>query len=424
MTAIGSKKPPLSRKSIAGQILFVVALLLVARILWTRNQPERLTKVAQINFNYKIVGDNIYGLGSVEPAIRTQSVHGSRSRTLVPNDPNYPFYSQSTDSELTIVEGTMYYVVKARSIPSSESNAYQGSPSYLLPPNGLPNPPIARQKRAQRTQYPPSADEIKIRQIPLQGGTPHDVATFHTDNLCLVGSHVFWIRPEAEETEQVSYQGRKWWEATAHSDLMLTSLTEGTTRCIHHGIYRHTFLKLQPTGISWIDLAPYPTQLTLFYTNASDGIVHALGPLKNQSPNPSAMDLLELGGRLYWSTNQGLMSSTLDGTDIREILKPSEKHMVPLQAPFLYRNSLYFYMQEESRSPKDQPPTYLCRLHPDQSDPLEIVRKLPALTTYTPSDGYLYFDRKEQHGSLWATLTNDDANETTEYVLCRIPMQP
>lgn len=81
-------------------------------------------------------------------------------------------------------------------------------------------------------------------------------------------------------------------------------------------------------------------------------------------------------------------------------------------------------LDEQPLSEKDHFQSLLCRLNPDRSDPIEIVRKLPSGAVSSQfGGGYLYFVLNEKHRSLWATMTDDDTAEgDSTLTLCRVPL--
>jgi hypothetical protein len=462
MSAIGSPKPSISRKSMAGQVLFALALLIIARLLWTRTQPEHLTIIGIDKI--KISADHIYMFGHVSPivqersdnSISVQSIHDPARRTLVRNDPRYKFCQQDTAD---IVDGNLYYAIE----PFSNSvfqRPQLGPPFYLS--SFLLQSKTAGQKRTEFTQPPLPTREVRFRQMSLRGGEPREVAILQVEEFRLIGSRVFWIRPAVEESEAVIWEDpfgeqkswletsadmarllgvalpeplgiqKPWLETTAHSDLMLTSLTDGTTRCIRHGISRYTVLSAGngESGVTWEELAPYPEATKVYYARASDGIVRSL----NFAKGPMLTLLPEFGNRLYWTiTEYGagveqyphevLMSSNRDGTDVRQVLTQIEKHPIWKLEFYPYRGVLYCLLEKPLLTANNHVPPILCRLHPDQPDPLEIVRRLPAHTSaFQFAEGHLYFVLQERHRGPWATLTNDDVSDSWTSTLCRLPL--
>ncbi|MCW3099927.1 MAG: hypothetical protein JWL77_5545 [Chthonomonadaceae bacterium] len=437
MPAIGSPKPTTSRKSIAGQVLFALALLMIARLLWVRTQPERLIGI--FAGGYKISGDHLYTFSADNSRIEVESIHEPGFRTLVSKDIDGPFFGPYQHGVLSIEDGNLYYGVVPRLQPPSPRTFMPQQPKssrgrFLLPPEDLPGTQIAGQTRTRRAQYSGPKEEVRFRQVALQGGAPRETAILQGTSFCLLGSHVFWVRPGVEEAVVVRQGRTSWLETTARSDLMITSLTDGATRCIRHGIYGYTLLTPRQSGITWLEASPFPWPPTLVYAGASDGSVHALGPAGDRTAEENIRELLEFRGRLYWTAATAtprrfrggslvLMSSRLDGTDMQEVLKPSDNHFVPVFGPYLYRNALYCCLHPTPRRPGDRTHSFLCRLHPNQSDPIEILRKLPFRVNYSQLDGgYLYLDMVERQGSLWASLTNDGAGETYTNTLFRVPL--
>jgi len=443
MTTAKSSKSLTSRRSLVWQSLFVVGMLIAARLVWIRTQLEPL--VARPLDNSRISGDHIYALCSLTPprwiampsgqvvpddseyGLQAQSIYEPKWRTLVPQDIHFPFCPPYT---LGIAAGNLYYAVKPRSasLPQDTSGAQGG---FLLTPQSPPVAPIPGNPRFRVQQtYPPVAEEVRFRQVSMQGGTPREVVTLHSDNYCLIDSHVFWIRPEKEEARMIKRDTNYRWETTAQSDLMLTSLTNGETRCIRHGVNRYTPLVARNTGVTWTELSPYPRHATLFYADTSDGVVHSLSFTGDQN----LQSVFKFGNRLYWTRlisapqqynvlHLALMRSNLDGTDVREVITSSDHGLGIGGSLSMYRNTLYCYLTESHVNSPDRSQALLCRLHPDQSNPIEVLRKLPARTNFVRFDeGYCYVLLSERHRTLWANLTDDDVGQTFTYRLARVPL--
>jgi hypothetical protein len=455
MPATKSPKPSVTRKIGAGQILLAVTLLLVvltliAGVLWKHTQPERLTTLLQSS--YTISGEHLYTLAFV-PSLRVQSLHEPKMRTLLQEDPSYPFCQPS---RLSIEDGNLYYAVEPHSGGNTGQPNAVAAPGHFLgtflrKPGSLPTTKIAGQTRTHIARNSLPARTVLFRQLSLQAGALRDVTTLRLnqsggqmrqivsgmqggalsedprlrdEGFCLIGSHVFWIRPAVEESEAVIRKdvfGRQnsWLETTAHSDLMLTALTDGKTRCIRHGIAGTTTLSEAGAGITWTEFAPYPRKPTVCYARASDGIVHSLAP----ATRPILTLFPEFKGRLYWTVRESgpgngevLMSSKQDGSDSREVLTQVKGRPLSRVSLYPYRGVLYCFLGEQT-----QP--LLCRLHPDQSNPVEIVRKLPTNAGFAQFDGdYLYFVLSEHFHNFLADVTNNAVSDGYAPTLYRLPL--
>jgi len=432
VNVVESPKPNRSRKRVVWQALFVVALLSITYLLWLRSQPERITAISSSTFReepYKVSGGNlftfVYGSPYINnnPGIQVQSLRDHSTRMLVLVDPQHQFYRHLLGSGASttitpclwsVVGEELYYAVEARSkngfSPNQMPTPYspRSLNTFLMPTNHPAAEEIADQTRIVVPQAPLPVQDVQFRRISLQGEASKEVVALRGESFILIGSQVFWIRPAVEETAQVT-QGRDlrtqraWLETTAHSDLMLTSLADGTTRCIRHGIPRDAGLTRVETGVTWGEVLPYPERSTRFYARASDGSVHALKFLTGRYMRL----LLEFEGRFYWtdirkneadesqfpSNREVLMSSNLDGGDQREILNQVDKRSLEKIALSLYHGTLYCRFNELPAQDTDPPRGLLCRLSPEKTDPIEIVRKMPAGTdtTFLCEEGYLYF---------------------------------
>ena len=309
----------------------------------------------------------------------------------------------------------------------STSDQFLGT--FLRPQNSPPGT-NAEQKRLDSGPTYLGVRDVRFRQISLHGGTPRDAATFRTARVSLLGNQVFWVRPGPEERSATirmqEDRNRPYWrEVTAHSDLMLTSLTNGVTRCIRHGIPYNTNLHAGEVGVAWIEAAPFPEPPTLFYARVSDGSVRSLGaPAKeNEFTNWASKHFAEFGNRLYWlSVSQNgndpsvLVSANLNGKDIRNVCTQRDSHPMDVRSLHGYKGNLYCCIVEPpvmspGVAPRNQ---YLCRVHPARADPLEIVYQLPKGFAFDQLDGgYLYLIRSELKRSLWATITDDPGGALT-----------
>ena len=464
MTALKSHRPPVSRKSMAGQALFVVVMLLIMRFLWVRNQPERLT-TPPISEAWKISGDYRYALAYrdpdtvSEPSIQAQPLHDLAVRTLAAEDNRYSFYLRDWQDRFSvgrfsIANGKLYYAMEPRPLKSIalEARPMQRTDSgggavvvmrslgtFRAEAKSPPDTGARGKKSAASTATSLSTPQVRLRQLAIQGGTPQDVASLPGKELCFIGDHVFWIRPSPDNTSerivgQGPQKGTYWNEEICHSDLMLTSLKDGTNRCLHSGLSSRSYLIAGQSGVSWDEPAAFPDKPTIFYARVSVGSVRSLGGLTENGFNFDGRSLVEFGNRLYWlallSTRRSdqhrkLMSANLDGADMREI--SAQKDQSPLDCLMLhvYRGSLYGCFAETFKRADGAVVRhdYLCRIHPERSDPIQIVYKLPEKSFVRAFDsGYLYFDRPESKGSLWATLTADGAAMDTTTSFYRIPL--
>jgi hypothetical protein len=462
VTTPESGRMSVSRKSMAVQALFVVFMLLIMRFLWVRNQPERLTVrfIGNAFWGLKISGEDIYAVESKEPnrydlnALHVRSIYGGAGHVISTVDaPDYI----SQECGFSVAEGKVTYAVErprqivpvragTSRVVTAPQEQGQDFGIFLLQPGKPSRRGVGREKRQPALLSFQEAKDLRFRQVSAQGGTPQEVAVMRLTRVCLVGNHVFWIRPKPEESvevfqEQSARRWIQWTEVTAHSDLMLTSLGDGTTRCIRKGVPSGTDIIAGESGVAWQEPAPFPEPPQLFYARIADGSVRPLGTAVQVVQTHGVTDLpsprdpqrvVEAGNRLYWTTiiaeprgiyHYKLMSARMDGTDPREILVRQDQ--LPIDRLYLhaYRDSVYCFV-EASTLVNDTPVSkkYLCRLHPERTDPVEILYKLPG--NYFPvqfDGGYLYMDLQEHTQSFWALLTGEDASVSTS-TLCRISL--
>jgi hypothetical protein len=443
MSATASRKSPASRKSLTAQVVFVVVLLVVGRVLWTRDQPERLRHTQPGDF--VIVADTMVTLRlsvTGEPTVVTQSIYGGETRSLTKDDAQHRFYENYTSmpNRSGVVEDKLYYGVETlaqQSANASVGGAISANPvrflgSFLLRSEPGTLAASGEPQRAVTADRPPH--EVRFREVAIRAGTSRDVVTLRGESLRLVGDHVFWIRPAPEETRWIT-RGKAPQtqeirvERTAHSDLMLTSLADGVARCIRHGISREVTLNQGNAGVTWQEERPYPGKPVLFYARSADGSVRSL-PDRAGSLAISLV-YVEYGDRLYRSPSlhasgdRMLQHSKLDGSDLKELRVPGEGKS--LRSLTVYRGALYGVLTEapaNNGNPfKVKASQYLCRVYPERADPVEILHKLPGpIANYGFAGDYFYFVLTEKRRSLWASLTADEMGTEITDTLCRFTL--
>jgi hypothetical protein len=414
--------------------LFIVAGLLAVSFLARRGQPEYLK--GHISKTCTISGNEIYDVDSsnAPTSVNATSFRDEKARLVVQEEikPYWPVPLYAP-SPFSLIEGTLYYAVQARLQPVQPvvlrdtkvvvvAEPSQGT--YLLRAQDSSPQTAGRWKREVWPVTPLPQTDVRFQAMPAQGGKSRLAARLRGENFRMVGSHVFWIRPAYEQAVRViPYPNARkpgyWTEVSAHSDLMLTSLIDGASRCIRHGVPRSTSLMGGKAGVTWTEPAPYPGEPTLFYARAADGSVRSLG---TRSGTTEQQPCLEAAGRLYWTAGlsdagraginaRALMSASLDGSDRRELVAQVENHYVAGLSLHCYSGDLYCCLLELPAANEDDSRRRLClcRLNPDSADPVEILRRLPAMSgDYLFQEGYLYLGLvNEINGSgLGASIKN------------------
>jgi hypothetical protein len=221
--------------------------------------------------------------------------------------------------------------------------------------------------------------------------------------------------------EQSGQKQEQWLEKSAHSDLMLTSLADGATRCIRHGISTDTTMVEGNAGVCWFEPAVFPHQPTIFYARAYDGAVYAQGTLDGHR---TLNHYVEFKNRLYWvnpfTVTSAPMSSNLDGTDLREVRDPGNNYVLSSQICTIYQGNLYFEVFEGSENDKNRSLAFpkLCRFHPERTDPIEILRSVPLGGSYQFDGKYIYFI--QGHHNVWSVLTHYNNAASSPPTLCRV----
>lgn len=448
------KKPVVNRKSVLWQTLFVIAMLLVMRYLWTHSRPEPLGITDIPSENALIVGDDLYGVTgrgsrSGGMAVEVTSVSSGQKREIAAESADILF---SSLPQLSIAGGNLYYAVYPRpkntsfmgGVPAGGSGRVQKFlGTFLRSPQKAPDTVMRRLPVPTKGVFSSAGQEIRIRQASLQGGAPRDVMTLHCGTTCLLRSHLFWIRLGADESFNVTLLHQKgtvtyWTEVTPHCDVMETSLTDGTTRCIRSGVPLDTHLHLEEEGVSWQEPALYPNPPALCYAR-EDGSVRSLGALEKGMDRyrPSNEKwIAESGDRIYWQDvfsiapemNAGytykLMSARLDGTDRKEICSQWRGRPIEFLMLHSYQGALYACVGGAPEMVQGKPARtmMICRVHPERTDPLEVVRTVPEGFGARMFNGnMLYLSHQYKHRSFWANLTNDDAGVVYKSALYRIP---
>jgi hypothetical protein len=348
-----------------------------------------------------------------------------------------------------IENGELYYVVQPRRQRFNRGDSGPGGGvatgvgvsflgRYLAPRQPLTTVGTSSAQREVLPEAPLPVRETRIRAISLHGGLPMDRVTLRGERFCLVGSHLFWIRPGPEQTVHVTRGGISWNEVTAHSDLMLTSLAENTTRCIRSGFPRQAAFVPGEAGVTWEEPARFPEKPGLFYASISDGSVRSLGNCaEDQTPEP----VVEYEGRLYWTVSRYgtppggdfdcshsvVMSADRSGGDVRTLLTRVGRHVAAAMSLHAYRGGLYCRFTETAAAASDRfkDRLRLARLFPERSDPVEIFHSLPnGIVSYQFDGGYLYFVTREEKRSFWSALTASDECADCTYTLCRLPLAP
>jgi len=193
----------------------------------------------------------------------------------------------------------------------------------------------------------------------------------------------------------------------------------------------------------WIQIRAYPDRrVDLCYWRELDKTVHTIADF---STNLWHSRPVEYEGRMYWfdyetpdSGSDGekwnvdrLMSANLDGSDRRIV-----SSLIPIRRTAqswgfdtfsgatikIYHGSMYCIFQPTTAKLSSQyEGAYLCRIHPERAEPVDILYALPNGASQIRFDeGYLYFALAESTRSAWARLTSDAANVESAYTLCRV----
>ncbi|HZT40608.1 MAG TPA: hypothetical protein VFA07_00395 [Chthonomonadaceae bacterium] len=279
----------------------------------------------------------------------------------------------------------------------------------------------------------------RFRSVPVQGGAPRDLTARIEGSACLAGGYAYWIQKRPDGMVQIASGGVTWEEMTGHSDLMATTLADGSLHKLSTVLPMNSVLLAGPNGVFWTEPRPFPhSGQDLYYYRAGDAKLYTILDYRGDPFGPPT----EFKDRLYWfATNKPphwpnldwsadrLVSARLDGSDLREVFLPAARMRFPvlwrLRSSFLqvYRGHLYglFRDQPSGVSPVLGNPRYLCRIDPDRSDPVEDVFTLPSGSANCTVDGdSFYFTHLEEDRPFLDRLTGDEAHIGYKQTLCRI----
>jgi hypothetical protein len=147
----------------------------------------------------------------------------------------------------------------------------------------------------------------------------------------------------------------------------------------------------------------------MYYVRAVDGAEFPIGPgEKTESPGWS----VEWNGALYWFTSQGieldrLVAVDLGGSQRRTVFQLNSPNRTGVNGKnlFTWHGSLYCLVSNSTGTFNSQGATFLARLHPDRSDPFEIVTQLPSgLRGVGPDGGYFYYLAAEARPGFMARI--------------------
>ena len=256
--------------------------------------------------------------------------------------------------------------------------------------------------------------------------------------LCLQegGQNLYWIRERPDSSNWVRRGHEEWTEVTGKSDLMVTSLPDGSSRCIHTGLpVEATALQARAEGVFWSQLRPFPdSHRDVYYYRAAAGRILKLREDEPKWTRPPVY----FAGRLYGFTtasrsetirvesgypvNRGyeiwsLISINPDGSDRRAVCS-----LRCYMAELMMHAGSFYCLEQDPVIPAHTQRQRLYRVHLDRGQPLEGVFTLPEMAVSGQgfdSDGYFYFTVEELHRNLWATLTDDNANAQMVLALYR-----
>jgi hypothetical protein len=432
------------RRRLGAQCVFVILVALTARALYMRRLPERLRVMVS---GQALHNGHLYWLGeragaraaNSAPTLYGLAFNDNKTHVLAREAPNAAFEETHT---LTYVDGSLIYGLYAR-----RADAIAGSVAHRPEFRPSQTPSVQETGTVRRTVVQaslPNPLPIHVRQFSLRDGTVRDLTSVeHAINFCAPedGHNVYWICPGPDRRVRAEPwppdpDQAPWDEVEGHSDLMITSLRDGSTRRLYSGLTRTTQLFPAGEGVFWQEPHPYPDdKQDLYYYHETEGRIYVA---RDSTGFEHAYDMpVVYQDRFYWfdrpaftplqmylgggvpTTPAHFLSAALDGSDRRTLFSTSDVGWNPISVmyPFLYHGELFGYSQEYA----PDTPQRLYRIHPERPQPLELVFRIPANATVWKLDGgYLYFTRQETQPNLWSSLTGDPAGAKSEDVLYRV----
>jgi len=440
-----SRKPILNKRVLLLQAVAILAMLLVAWLLWKRDQPERLRDLGA-PWHYDLLSSGaLYRFDSHDTMNRSgvvllsRPVQGGKERTLVEEDSRYDLFSPSA---FAVSDGSLFYALRPHQNPvtysgnSSGASASTSKIRYLgaFAPsvNQILAPGNAPEKRVTRSHWYPPPTAAHFRQAPLQGGAARDLATIHCSTAKLIGSHVFWTR-QSQQTQVVDVKrgNETWTEVPAAVRLVLTDLVNGSEQDLDR--IAETYLTPGESGVFWVKLHPFPDDnRDLYYARATDGTVLPLGQMPtSQSIGWSveyqkALYWFDVRKDLYGLNTAVLMAASLNGAGIGPVLSLTDQHVddVPGENLAVYRGALYCLVRKGDPSiPLESRQILLARVHPDRQGSLDIVCRLPVYASDFHFDqGFLFYTLLDTEHSLLGTLAGDEPGGRYTHTLYRVPL--
>ncbi len=438
-----NRKPPMSRKSLALQLLACGAILLVAWAIWRRGQPERLPERSYGSLvSHGMLYTTSYSdpRARIGPRILVCPVDGAW-RILVDEDSRYMF--GRSPALVTVADGAVYYGMRPYAKPAFGDDSSMGGVQlphtsvFTIPAGVTPLNARAGETRREEPLQGTGPYPMLFRRAPLKGGSAEDLATVRGTSAVLIGTHVFWNRPGPETVVQVSRDREMWTEVAGSSALMLTDLATGQERPIGQSVHRYTDWTIGRDGVFWTALRLFPDRAKdLFYARAATGKVLNLGEM----PPESAIGWsVEHNGSLYWfhttkpspganvARQDTLMAAKLDGSGVRAVLALDSLGMHALAGRNLgaHRGALYCVLVKgEMSAPVNPTPVQIARIRAGSANPLETVRTVPsAVGCVGFDDGYFYYYTGELQRNLWDTLTDETTKARRAFAYFRVPLQ-
>lgn len=421
------------RQKVVWLALLACCALLAAR-LYFRHRPECFPEEVssyvgeiQDGWQYWLVGN----------AILAQPVTGGPVREVVRED------SQAQISAIHITNGAIFYAYSIIQ-PNNTGGIILGAPvgsHFLGIYRTALHKPSAREKAQEKRvvlHWPQALleDPWHVHSVPIRGGTPRDLTSQFGGYALFVGSDAYWIKKRLDDTVQIRYGGATWEEETGHSALMVTSLVDGATRALIAGLPMDTILISGQNGVFWTEPRPFPdSSHDLFYYRTGEAKLYKIPDYRGDAIDPPA----EYEGRLYWFATDKpayrrdwsadrLMSANLDGSGLRTVFETATNKRVPVvwhnRSSFLrvYRGSLYGLFRDQNAGLGRilGGPRFLCRLRPDQGEPVEDLFTLPPRSGNCTLDGdYFYYNHLEDRPFM-DLLTGGDSHTQRGQMLCRI----
>jgi hypothetical protein len=432
-------------KTVCAQALATATVLLVAWLVWSRSQPELLFELGPKSplgtiyhgMIYRIAySDSIHREG---PTIRARPVSNGPETILTSIEPPW-LYAYEIPMSFTDNAVCLGLVKQGKAVnqypPPRDTVAGRLVSSSSRTGMGATHITITYRENSGKSSTWTLLAPVRFVQTPLHDGPRRELHTILGDNIHIIGSHAFWTWPGDAAHSTVKRGDALWVKLDANSEIVWTDLQSGVQKSLTHSLPPSANLGVGDAGVLWTEAAPVDSDVKqLYYSRAEDGAKLPLGAI---SADESVGWSLEHRGSLYWfqtnnrsqpgqPTNRvDLMTANLSGGGSRKLYGLAEHRLYGSYGENLgtWNGQLYCLASEHvraSRSGSSQ--VCLARVHPERSEPIEIVHRFPMRSeTFHFDNGFVYYVLPGVSRGLIETILDEHAGEKQVSTLYRLPL--